>query len=689
MNQWQRFQMLAAIALVILGAASANADIATSPVTLVLDEVDDTGVLVVNYTGGASTNLFGYSLEFAWDPTLATAEFTEPDNGPFNTAVTFFVVDITEGHVRIDAAIGGSHPGIPSGELFKVAFTAEPLALGTSSIDLEIVHLRDPLNQDLDPVQVAFDGFLNVDMLGAPSVENVLIVNNTLDHTDNFVKDTDSITVTAHVTDNDPGFDISNIEADLSALGGSPNAAPNTYASQVATWTFSPVVCSLADGDLTVTVTATDDLSIIVTNTDMITADNTAPGPLLGVTVTPGHEQLHLAWADIADRDTNPLGVEFRYTAWGDYPAYDAAAPLYPADHLDGPLALQVEAGTTADWAISARDIYYVSGFVYDMALNYGTNDTENQGRATNYWLGDVDGPDSLVDGIVDVTHDITRLGNTYGLPHTDGSFDNECDVGPTDSGSPRGIPQPNIDLEVGFEDMMVFALNWSVVTPSTKVLVGGTPVLAWRQVDDTTWALNLMDKGGDLQGLNLRAEMPDGVECTVAAGELLAEQEDPVFLRNIPQHGVDAGLALFGRGAGFSGSGELVRVTLSKPVDDLQVVVTARDADNKDLSVELGSDNPSAVPSVASFSQNYPNPFNPRTTLAFELPDERQVHLAIFALDGTRVRTLVEGVRDAGRHEISWDGRDDTGRSVAAGTYFARVSAGDLNQIRKMVLVK
>ena len=32
---------------------------------------------------------------------------------------------------------------------------------------------------------------------------------------------------------------------------------------------------------------------------------------------------------------------------------------------------------------------------------------------------------------------------------------------------------------------MMVFALNWSVVTPSTKDLIGGTPVLAWRQVDD------------------------------------------------------------------------------------------------------------------------------------------------------------------------------------------------------------
>ena len=689
MNKWQRFQILAAMGMMVLGAVGANADIVTLPDPLVLDELTDTAFLVVDYTGGGSANLFGYSLEFQWDHTLATAVFSRPDNEAFSGAVTFFVVPIADGHVRIDAAIGGSDPGITEGELFKVEFTAVPLALGTSSIDLTIVHLRDPDNQDLVTLPAVVDGFLDVDMLGAPSVENVLIVNNTLGHTNDFVKDTDAITVTANVTDNDPGFDETNIEADLSQLGGSANAAPDSYVAPVATWTFSSVACSPADGELIVTVTATDDLSNMGSNTDTIIADNTAPAPLLGAAVTPGHEQLHLAWNDIGDRDANPLGVEFRFTIWGDYPAYDSAAPAYPADHNDGALALQAETGTTADWPTTPRDIYYVSGFVYDMALNYGANDTENQGRATNYWLGDVDGPGSVVDGIVDVVNDITRLGDTYGLPDTDGAFDPVCDVGPTDTGSPRGIPEPNVDNEVGFEDMMVFALNWSVVTPSTKDLIGGTPVLAWRQVDDLTWALNLMDKGGDLQGLNLRAEMPDGVQCTVTAGDLLAEQEVPVFLRNIPQHGVDAGLALFGRGAGFSGSGELVRVTLSKPVDDLQAVVTARDADNKDLGVEVGTDNPSAVPTVASFSQNYPNPFNPRTTLAFELPDERQVQLAVFALDGTRVRTLVDGVRGAGRHEISWDGRDDSGRSVAAGTYFARVSAGDLKQIRKMVLVK
>jgi hypothetical protein len=168
-----------------------------------------------------------------------------------------------------------------------------------------------------------------------------------------------------------------------------------------------------------------------------------------------------------------------------------------------------------------------------------------------------------------------------------------------------------------------------------------------------------------------------------------LAAQSAPVFLRNIPRHGIDAGLALFGQGVGFSGSGELVRVTFSEPVAEIDVEVTARDENNKDLGVEMGTTSAAAVPAVASFAQNYPNPFNPSTMLTFELPQARHVNLSIYAIDGSLVRTLVAGMREAGRHEISWDGRNDAGRSVATGTYFARVHAGDFNQIRKMVLLK
>ncbi len=692
MNKLLRLQMLAAIALVILGVSSAYAYVAMVPNSLVLDEVTPSEEVVISYDH-LTTVLRGYSIEVAWNPALATAVFSPPDFGLFNTHAIFGTTDIAPGRVLVDGAINGDFDGILSGELFKVTFTAVPNALGTAGIDLIIESMRGDENQEVDG-GVATGGSLDVDMY-APTVTNVLIENNSLGHTNDFVKNGDAVTITAKVTDYE-GLSSSAIVADLSQLGGDSAVNPTTYVDPNATWTLGSVTTSLPDGMLTVEITATDSGPNSAMDSDTITADNTAPTALTGVEATPGHQKLHLAWDDFAGNDLNIKGIEFRYNVWGDYPLYDNLEPAYPADQTSGTSALTTESAPDTNWIIAPRDIYYVAGFVYDQALNYSdAGSIDSQGLATNYWLGDVAGPgetpppEGFPDGLVNVEYDITRLGDTYGLPDGHDDFDMYCNVGPTDSSSPKGIPNPNGDNKIGFEDMMIFALNWDVVSPTTKNLIGGTPVLAWRQVDETTWALSLVDRGGDLQGLNLRAELPKGVDCTVTGGDLLAEQPEPVFLRNIPGHGIDAGLALFGQGAGFSGSGELVRISLSEPVADIEIAVTARDADNKDLSVELGTGSGSSVPTVARFAQNYPNPFNPRTTLAFELPQERQVHLAIYAVDGTRVRTLVDGMREAGRHEVSWDGRDDTGRSVAAGTYFGRVIAGDLNQIRKMVLVK
>ncbi|TKJ41666.1 hypothetical protein CEE37_03615 [candidate division LCP-89 bacterium B3_LCP] len=91
-----------------------------------------------------------------------------------------------------------------------------------------------------------------------------------------------------------------------------------------------------------------------------------------------------------------------------------------------------------------------------------------------------------------------------------------------------------------------------------------------------------------------------------------------------------------------------------------------------------------SSLPSAYSLGQNYPNPFNPTTVLSFELQVSSLVKLTVFDISGRMVAELVNGWRDAGVHEATFDGS-----KLSSGLYFYRILAGEFNYVKKMVLVK
>ncbi len=86
---------------------------------------------------------------------------------------------------------------------------------------------------------------------------------------------------------------------------------------------------------------------------------------------------------------------------------------------------------------------------------------------------------------------------------------------------------------------------------------------------------------------------------------------------------------------------------------------------------------------------QNYPNPFNPETKIEFELPKGGMVNLRVYAVNGQLVRTLLEKDMPRGPHSVRWDGRDDSGRSVASGVYFYSLVASGVRESRKMILLR
>jgi hypothetical protein len=93
--------------------------------------------------------------------------------------------------------------------------------------------------------------------------------------------------------------------------------------------------------------------------------------------------------------------------------------------------------------------------------------------------------------------------------------------------------------------------------------------------------------------------------------------------------------------------------------------------------------------PKPLTLYQNYPNPFNPSTSIVFFLPEQCRVTIVIFDVQGRRVRTLVDDARNAGRHVLFWDGRNDAGKSVGSGIYYCRLSAGKNVQTKKLAILR
>jgi hypothetical protein len=102
-----------------------------------------------------------------------------------------------------------------------------------------------------------------------------------------------------------------------------------------------------------------------------------------------------------------------------------------------------------------------------------------------------------------------------------------------------------------------------------------------------------------------------------------------------------------------------------------------------------VGVDDLAPLPTDVSLLPAYPNPFNPSTTISFELPESAVVRLEVFDALGRRVTTLAAGPTGPGRHEVVWNGRDASGRTVGSGVYFARLTADDAIRTGKMVLLK
>ncbi|TKJ41002.1 hypothetical protein CEE37_04880 [candidate division LCP-89 bacterium B3_LCP] len=97
-----------------------------------------------------------------------------------------------------------------------------------------------------------------------------------------------------------------------------------------------------------------------------------------------------------------------------------------------------------------------------------------------------------------------------------------------------------------------------------------------------------------------------------------------------------------------------------------------------------ISSYNQKHIPNHFTLYSAFPNPFNPTTVLSFQLSVSSRINLTVYDISGRLVTTLVNGWRDAGVHEVTFDGSD-----LVSGVYLYRLTAGEFTDTGKMVLMK
>jgi hypothetical protein len=413
-----------------------------------------------------------------------------------------------------------------------------------------------------------------------------------------------------------------------------------------------------------------------------------APGNTTGIVLT---------WDATAPGTT----VEVWRAGFGQYPEYDdaggalpAASPTYPPGGAWALTAVTTPGGTDL---VGVRDFYYYVAYARDGFGTWSAVSSQTAGTL-NYHLGDVS--DGFTVGVGNnrvATEDVSLLGAHFGIVGAAVTAFAYLDVGPTTTTYIDG--RPTTDNRIDFEDLVMFALNYGQTTGPMMSLAAG--VAGAASADEMM--LEVADRvavGGTLTArLRLRGTgVLRAVSTTLAwdpavvepvgqeAGAWLTQQNGVAFASRPGT--VDAAVL---QSPGLTGDGVLATVTFKvRSAGDPKVriaVVDGRDARNQ--KVVVGSVARPRVPAVTALGPAQPNPFQQTATLAFSLAKRGRVELALYSVDGRKVRTLVREVREPGEYREVWNGRDDNGNATSAGVYYARLMTAQGGFTRTVTYLK
>jgi len=265
--------------------------------------------------------------------------------------------------------------------------------------------------------------------------------------------------------------------------------------------------------------------------------------------------------------------------------------------------------------------------------------------------------PEQNIGSEFDILVDVS--GGIFGVPLTFIIFE-----GSNSPGGGQFIFQGNISVNA---NILSITFPLSAINDDPNLLVAGFTGHIDPNVGNITSVDYLPDVGNGTIGVNPFGDLP-WLALSLAGGTL------------------------------FSGESDLVTVTFD--TNDLEksgvfsgiILITSNDPDETVVAIPvtlltepvIGIDDNPYVAEVFALEQNYPNPFNPSTLIKYSIPKNSFVKLSVYNLIGEEVNVVVNEEVDAGFYEVTFNAIN-----LPSGIYFYRLQAGNIIQMKKMVLLK
>ena len=134
---------------------------------------------------------------------------------------------------------------------------------------------------------------------------------------------------------------------------------------------------------------------------------------------------------------------------------------------------------------------------------------------------------------------------------------------------------------------------------------------------------------------------------------------------------------------------GGAIVIWSDEPVNGIFAQQISKNGNLGEVLLSTVGENDRSIPAGFYLDQNYPNPFNPITTIRYDLPEDSHVFIKIYDILGREVRILINFEQTAGYKSVQWDGKDVFGNTSGSGLYIYKISAGDFNSCKKMLLLR